>query len=38
MLETGIKAPSFNLPDQNGNMRSLEDFKGKKVLKSFMIF
>ena len=35
MLETGIKAPSFNLPDQNGNMRSLEEFKGKKVVLYF---
>ena len=35
MLETGIKAPSFNLPDQNGNMRSLEEFRGKKVVLYF---
>lgn len=35
MLETGIKAPSFSLPDQNGNIRTLEEFKGKKVILYF---
>lgn len=35
MLETGIKAPSFSLPDQNGEMHSLEDYKGKKVILYF---
>ena len=35
MLKTGTKAPAFNLPDQNGNMRSLEEFKGKKVVLYF---
>lgn len=30
-LPTGIKAPAFNLPNQNGEMVSLSDFKGKKL-------
>jgi peroxiredoxin Q/BCP len=29
--ETGSKAPLFKAEDQNGEMVSLEDFKGKKV-------
>lgn len=35
MLEVGTKAPSFTLPDQNGDMHSLEDYRGKKVLLYF---
>ena len=35
MLQTGIKAPDFNLPDQNGKMHSLKDYKGKKVILYF---
>ena len=35
MLETGIKAPDFTLPDQNGEMRSLSDYKGQKVILYF---
>ena len=35
MLETGIKAPDFTLPDQNGEMRSLADYKGQKVILYF---
>ena len=35
MLETGTKAPEFTLPDQNGEMHSLSDDKGKKVLLYF---
>lgn len=35
MLEIGIKAPEFSLPDQNGTIRSLSDFKGKKVILYF---
>jgi len=30
-LKPGDKAPDFTAPDQNGNMLSLHDFKGKKV-------
>ena len=32
MLETGIKAPEFVLPDQNGNMHKLSDYYGKKII------
>ena len=35
MLETGIKAPDFTLPDQNGEMHSLSDYLGKKVILYF---
>ena len=35
MLETGVKAPEFTLPDQDGNMVSLSDFVGKKVILYF---
>ena len=35
MLQTGIKAPDFTLPDQNGKMHSLKDYKGKKVILYF---
>ena len=30
MLKTGIKAPDFTLPDQNGQMHSLSGYKGQK--------
>lgn len=35
MLETGMKAPEFTLPDKNGDMVSLSDFLGKKVVLYF---
>ena len=35
MLEVGTKAPDFTLPDQNGDMHSLSEFKGKKVILYF---
>ena len=35
MLEVGMKAPAFTLPDQNGEMRSLEDYRGRKVILYF---
>ena len=35
MLEIGTKAPEFTLPDQNGDMRSLKEFRGKKVVLYF---
>ena len=35
MLEVGTKAPDFTLPDQNGNMRSLSEYRGKKVILYF---
>ena len=35
MLETGIQAPDFTLPDQNGTLHSLSDYRGKKVILYF---
>lgn len=35
MLEAGMKAPQFTLPDQNGKNVSLSDFLGKKVVLYF---
>ena len=29
MLELGIKAPDFELPDQNGEVHKLSDYLGK---------
>jgi len=35
MLEVGTKAPAFTLPDQNGEMRSLSDYLGQRVILYF---
>ena len=35
MLNIGTKAPDFTLPDQNGEMRSLKDYRGQKVILYF---
>ena len=35
MLEVGLKAPDFELPDQNGKVHKLSDYKGKKVILYF---
>ena len=35
MLETGTKAPEFELPDQNGKMHKLSDYRGHKVVLYF---
>ena len=35
MLEVGIKAPDFKLPDQNGTMHSLSEYEGQKVVLYF---
>ena len=35
MLEIGTKAPAFELPDQNGEIHTLEEYKGKKVVLYF---
>ncbi len=35
MLQAGMKAPLFTLPDQDGNPVSLADFTGKKVVLYF---
>ena len=32
MIEIGQKAPEFTLPDKDGAMHSLSDFRGKKVV------
>ena len=35
MLEIGMKAPEFTLPDKDGNTVSLSDFLGRKVILYF---
>ena len=35
MLEVGTKAPEFLLPDQNGEMHTLSEYAGKKVILYF---
>lgn len=35
MLDIGTKAPDFELPDQNGELRSLSEFRGQKVILYF---
>ena len=35
MLATGTQAPGFTLPDQNGKMHSLSDYRGQKVVLYF---
>ena len=35
MLQTGIQAPDFTLPDQNGENHFLSDYRGKKVILYF---
>ncbi len=35
MLQEGAKAPGFSLPDQNGTIHTLEEYKGKKVILYF---
>ena len=35
MLEAGMKAPAFTLPDKEGNLVSLSDFAGKRVVLYF---
>lgn len=35
MLEVGMKAPDFTLADKDGNMVSLSDFAGKRVVLYF---
>ncbi|MBQ6654443.1 MAG: thioredoxin-dependent thiol peroxidase [Erysipelotrichaceae bacterium] len=35
MLEVGSKAPDFSLPDQNGAIHKLSDYRGKKVILYF---
>lgn len=35
MLKEGTKAPEFELPDQNGTMHTLSEYRGKKVILYF---
>ena len=35
MLSVGTKAPDFSLADQNGTIRSLSDFSGKRIVLYF---
>ena len=35
MLEIGSKAPDFTLPDQNGDMLTLSQYRGQKVILYF---
>ena len=35
MLSTGTQAPDFALPDQNGQIRHLSDYRGQKVVLYF---
>lgn len=35
MLDVNVKAPDFTLPDKDGNLVSLSDFAGKKVVLYF---
>lgn len=35
MIQPGTSAPDFELPDQNGNIRTLKEFRGKKVILYF---
>ncbi len=35
MLEVGMQAPDFTLPDKNGDLVSLSDFRGRKVVLYF---
>ncbi len=38
MLEVGTKAPEFTLPDQNGEMKSLADYRGQKVIQAYDVW
>ncbi len=35
MLQTGTQAPDFELPDQNGTLHTLREYRGKKVILYF---
>lgn len=35
MLSTGTKAPDFELPDQNGQIQRLSDYRGKRIVLYF---
>lgn len=35
MLQVGTKAPDFELPDQDGKLHTLQEYKGKKLILYF---
>lgn len=35
MLQEGTAAPSFSLPDQNGQLHTLEEYRGRKLILYF---
>ena len=35
MLEAGVKAPDFSLPDKDGNLHTLSEYNGKKLILYF---
>ena len=35
MLDVGVNAPDFGLPDKNGELHKLSDFKGKRIVLYF---
>lgn len=35
LLKPGVQAPDFSVPDQDGKITSLKDYKGKKVILYF---
>lgn len=35
MLQTGTKAPEFSLPDQDGRLHTLSEYRGRKVILYF---
>ncbi len=37
LLKPGSLAPDFSLPDQNGKIHRLSDFRGKKVVLYFIL-
>ena len=37
VLNVGDLAPNFELPDTELKMRTLEEFKGKKIVLSFIV-
>ena len=38
MLAIGVKAPAFRLPDQNGQLRTIDEFKGKNRIFQLLFF
>ena len=38
MLEVGSLAPDFSLPDENGEIHKLSDYRGQKVILYFYYY